>query len=288
MNTKFHLSPLKILCFLTMSLGVMIPLEAGKWDPLLEMLWKNADVAVESAVRAVDVRLVEQAVLRHGDAAVEVFERGGYSFLQVIRTHGDEVVETAVRVPGSEAILTKNPEFILGAVRRHGDNALRLEKEVPGFLESASLRLSKADIAVLLKAVPADRRYMARLVKISDSPETAQRLVAEYGSRGPEWLGKLPKRNIIIGGALSAAFLDYSIRGEESAPVKILDKGQDFAWLLVREVGLILLLLVGLPWLLWGIIRRRFLRWLQGRRCKDAEEIDGSNSLRRKSLAGSE
>lgn len=283
MNTKLHLTPLKLLSLFIVSLGVTIPLEAGKWDPLLEMLWKNADVAVEPAVRAVDARIVEQAVLRHGDAAVEVFERGGYSFLQVIRTHGDEVVETAVRVPGSEAILTKNPEFILGAVRRHGDNALRLEKEVPGFLESASLRLSKADIAVLLKAAPADRRYMARLVKISDSPETAQRLVAEYGSRGPEWLGKLPKRNIIIGGVLTAAFLDHAIRGEESIVDNTLDKLQEFAWMLVRKIGLILLLLVGLPWLTWKILRRRFLRWLQGRRSQDAERLDGSDSLRRKS-----
>jgi len=266
-----------------MSLGVTIPLEAGKWNPLLEMLWKNADVAVEPAVRAVDARIVEQAVLRHGDAAVEVFERGGYSFLKVIRTHGDEVVETAVRVPGSEAIITKNPGFILGAVRRHGDNALRLEKEVPGFLESASLRLSKADIAVLLKAAPADRRYMARLVKISDSPETAQRLVAEYGRRGPEWLGKLPKRNIIIGGVLAAAFLDHAIRGEESFTDSTLDKILDFAWMLVRKIGLILLLVVGLPWLIWKILRRHFLRWLRGRHSKDAEERDGPDPLRRKS-----
>lgn len=282
MNTKFPLPLLKILWLLTMSLLVTIPLEAGHRDDLLAMLWKNADVAVAPAVRAVDARILEQAVLRHGDAAVNVLERGGYSFLEVIRIHGDEVVETAVRVPGTEAILTKNPEFILGAVRRHGDNALRLEQEVPGFLESASLRLSKADIAVLLKAAPADRHYMARLVKISDSPETAQRLVAEYGSRGSEWLGKLPKKNIIIGGVFTAAFLDYSIRGDESVVQQVLDKGGNFSWMLVRKVGLILFLLIGLPWLLWKILRWRFLSWLQGRRCQGGEMLSGSVPHERK------
>lgn len=283
MNTKLYLNPLKILWLLSMSLVVTIPLEAGKLDPVLEMLWKNADVAVEPAVRAVDAGIVEQAVLRHGDAAVEVFERGGYSFLNVARTHGNEAVEVAVRVPGSEAIITQNPGFILGAVRRHGDHALRLEREVPGFLESASLRLSKADIAVLLKAAPGDRRYLARLIQIADSPETAQRLVAEYGKRGPEWLGKLPKRNMIIGGVLTAAFIDHSIRGEEGALGQALDKGGDFSWMLVRKVGLILLLLVGLPWLIWKALRWRFLRWLKARRSKDAEERDASDSLRSKS-----
>lgn len=262
-----------LACTLLFFVTAALPAWGGRADAILKMIWKGSDEVVEPAMKATDSRIVSKAVATYGDeAAAGVFERGGYAFLQQARAHGDELVAAAVRVPGSESILTTNPSFMLGAVRRYGDDALRLEKEVPGFLEMAPLRLGDGEIRTILKATPENRRYMAHLVKLSDSPETARRMVAEYSKRGPGWLKKLPRKEIVIGGVLTAAIVDQAVRGEESLPSKMLDKGLEAAVKLVLKVLAILGVLLGLPWLLWKLLKYRVRRFFARCRKRDDNE----------------
>jgi len=269
---KFRIRSLGFLGLVVVLSGVTSTLQAGKWDLLLDRLIRNTDEVVDPLVRTADLRLIEEAVGRHGDLAAEAFERGGYSLLKASREHGDEVISTVIRIPGSESLLAAKPGFALAAIRRHGDDALRLEKEVPGFIEAASVRLGDADIQKLLKAAPEDRIYMAHMVKLSDSPETAKKMISEYSRRGPEWLRRIPKKNIIIGGVLTAAILDQAVRGEDSVTDKILTRTNEAILRIFTKILLGIAMIGGMIWLLkWinqkyvlGPVRRLFIRQDKG------------------------
>lgn len=121
--------------------------EAGRAAAILKILWRASKESIDDAAKAADTRMVQAAIRRHGPAVTEeTLQRGGYGLLRTARLHGDAVLETAIRVPGSERLLTTRPEFYLRAARRYGDDALRLEIAVPGFLEKAGGKLTTRQI----------------------------------------------------------------------------------------------------------------------------------------------
>lgn len=215
-KTCFYLGLFGVLCSTAIA-GPLVPL-ARQADDLVEYIYrqagKNADTVMQATRRA-DARTIENALRQYGPEGRAVFENGGFALLRASREFGDNVVRIAAKQPEAARYVAARPQKALGVARRFGDDAVLLEKRVPGLLTRQADLLTGKEVRIL-KGLPADQqRRVGQLAMRAESPRVAQRIVQSYNHYGPSLIKRIPKKYLIGGGVVTAVILDRAIMEDQ-------------------------------------------------------------------------
>lgn len=130
--------------------------------------------------------------------AEELVERGGLELLEAGAKHGDDILNTARRVPEAARYLGAQPQEAIKLVTQFGDDALLLEARVPGMAETAVTQFGPLESALISKAPPQDVTRLLGYAGRADTPQTRTALLTAWKKSGTTVLDELDQRKLLI------------------------------------------------------------------------------------------
>lgn len=251
-------SRLAFAWFLGISATLPVPAPAFTGRPALEVIEQLSRAAGRAPARGA-AEALERALVREGDAALEMARRGGLGLPEAAARHGDEVFRYAVRVPEAAPALAARADELLPLARAHGEDLLRLEARVPGLGGDAARLFPQGDALRRLSRLPPDQaRDIISYAHHATDAEAPLLLLRAVERGGGAVLRRLDPKTILALGLSSAMVI-----GSAGGAVAIGSSPESFIAML-RSLSLPVAGSLGLVILAIGLVLAAALAWRLG------------------------
>jgi hypothetical protein len=178
---------------------------AGTLNNVLEMAAKVSGRSLPSETRILALKQLDNAALKHGHQVLDAARTGGVELIEVAAKHGDDVWIFSAKVPEAARLLATRTDELLPLTRRIGTEVLEIEAKNPGLAKTLATHFGDDAVRNLArKAPPEDIAKLAGLATKADSPATTALLFERYMEGGAEFLAKLPAKQILATGLVTA------------------------------------------------------------------------------------
>lgn len=180
----------------------------GAIDEVLEAAAKVSGRTLPAEARAIAVRELNEAALRHGTKTLAAARTGGLELIELAARHGDEVWEFTAKVPGSARMLATRSDELLPLARRIGTEVLELEVKNPGIAKVVAREFGDDAVRHLARnASPEDVARLAGLARQADNPATKKLLYEKFLDGGSNFLARLPTKQILAVGLTASIII---------------------------------------------------------------------------------
>jgi hypothetical protein len=201
---------------------------------------RSLDEISSAAFRQADTAMVDRALRQFGPGIGEVFERGGYGLLAAGRQYGDDVFRIAHNVPDASRLLAADPSLALNIARTYGEDALRVEALMRGFMQRGGRHLGTYDFRYIAELPQDAAKRLAGTVARTNDAAAARQVIdmhRKYGDGFLGWVRQHPR--VAAGGAITVGLLgEYAVRGDDSILAlfgKIFNTGKEIVEIIMNK-----------------------------------------------------
>ncbi len=189
-------------------LAPAVKIAASSIDEVIEAAAKVSGRALPSEARAIALRELSEASLRHGNKALAAARTGGLELIELAAKHGDEVWEMTAKVPGSARLMATRADELLPLTRRIGTEVLELEVKNPGIAKVVAREFGDDAVRQLARnSSPEDVVRLTGFAKHADNPATKKLLLEKYLDGGADFLARLPAKHILAAGLTASMII---------------------------------------------------------------------------------
>ena len=162
-------------------LAPAVKIAASSIDEVIEAAAKVSGRALPSEARAIALRELSEASLRHGNKALAAARTGGFELIELAVKHGDEIWEMTAKVPGSARLMATRSDELLPLARRIGTEVLELEVKNPGIAKVVVREFGDDAVRQLARNSSAeDVVRLTGFAKHADNAATKKLLLEKY------------------------------------------------------------------------------------------------------------
>jgi hypothetical protein len=241
-------------------LALNVPASASLARPVaevIEFLGKKSGKSVgKPAAEALDL-----AYRKSGHAALDAARLGGLGLPEAAARYGPDVMDMAVRVPGSAPILAARAEELVPLARRYGDDFLRIETREPGLGKGAVAIFNQpGELERLVKLKPDEMQKVIKFADHATEPAAARALLAAVEKKGGVVLARLSPKQILATGlstgmVVAASGLAVSAVNSPEIARDVLNHSIDKGLTVAGWLGALLLTVYLSPRIIGGIWR---------------------------------